>query len=156
MRIKTFVLWVSAFVLLSGCSPKNLPEPPNIHCGKDVCDECRMIIADKKLAAGFVDKEGNEYKFDDIGCMRLFIEKNKEIPLVFWVHDFGSEEWIDADKAFFTHSPKLMTPMGYGIAAFSNEDSAKQFLRTNGGEVVSWEKMLEMIRKTTQFIRGGE
>ena len=103
-----------------------------------------------------MDKKGDECKFDDIGCMRLFIEKNKQTPLVFWVHDFGSQEWIEGDKAFFAHSPKLMTPMGYGIAAFSNEDSSRQFLEENGGEAVSWEKMLETIRKTTQFIKGGE
>ena len=141
LKIKHLIPVVGVFIFLSGCSSKNSTELPNIHYGQDVCAECRMIIAEKKFSAGFVDKKGDGYKFDDIGCMRLFIEKNSETPAIFWVHDLGSEEWIEGIRAFFTHSKTLRTPMGYGIAAFSNADSAGRYLKENEGETVSWEGM---------------
>ena len=155
-RLNLYGVLIFSFFISWGCAGPGATQPPNIYYGKDVCGECRMIIVDKKFAGGYVDPEGDIHKFDDIGCMRLFIERNKQTPLIFWVHDFGNGEWIEGEGAFFTHSQKLVTPMDYRIAAFSNDDSAKLFLKENGGHTITWDKMLEIIQKKNESIKGGE
>lgn len=44
-----------------------------------------------------------------------------------WVHDYNSEEWIDAEAAFFVESNAIKSPMGHGLAAFADKSAAEQF-----------------------------
>lgn len=108
-----------------------------------------MIIADRRFAAAFLNVEGDIFKFDDIGCMRAYEEKNPMILKNSWVHDAESGERIDPAKAVFVYSTTLVTPMGYGIAAFSSHEGAEQFLKKNKGQEISWNGL------SSKLIKGG-
>lgn len=87
-----------------------------------------MIIAETRFAAAFVSENGDTFKFDDIGCMRRFKEIHPSVSGRRWVHDFISERWIGEKNAYVVHSKDLATPMGYGLAAFSNREDAERFV----------------------------
>ena len=140
---------LAVLILLAGCLGQMTDKAPNIRYGQDTCAECRMIITDARFAGAFINAEGDIFKFDDIGCMRTYEEKNHTVIQNSWVHDTRSEEWIDPAKAIFIRSTTLDTPMGYGIAAFSSARGAEQFLKKHEGQKISWDGLLNKL------IKGG-
>lgn len=112
----------------AACKDKIDTGPHIIHYGEDVCERCKMIISDKRFAAQYITESGEAKKFDDIGCMMGALkEKNKDGGgvLAVYVTDYVTGEWIDGGKAFYLKNTELKTPMGYGIAAFGNEESMR-------------------------------
>ena len=134
-------------VLLVGCSEQTTDKIPNIRTGKDPCAECRMIISDKRFAAAFITTDGETIKFDDIGCLRVYERKHAVMPQQAWVHDYLSEDWIEQAKAVFVHSEAMVTPMGYGIAAFFDNQKARQFLEKHEGQKILWDEISETLHK---------
>lgn len=120
-------------LLLASCqSADQSIGPPQIRYGEDVCDHCNMIISEPRFAAAYATENGETRRFDDIGEMFLYAEEMGETVRAYWVHDFHSESWLEADDATFVHNPDLTTPMGWGIAAFSQADDARAYGEQNG------------------------
>lgn len=111
-----------------------------------------MSIDDKYFTAAFIDERGLPQKFDDIGCMKMYEEENRLSPAHAWVHDHSSGAWLEVNKAFFVISRSQMTPMGYGVAAFSDPLAAKKFLLENQGQIISWEEMAKVL---SQKVNGN-
>jgi copper chaperone NosL len=111
-------------VLFIGCGNSADVVPPKFMPGQDACDHCFMIINELNYAAAVTLKNGEEKRFDDIGCMLSYADENKTSIKYYWVNDFNSEETIPAEKAFFVRSKNQVTPMGSGILAFSSEEKA--------------------------------
>jgi len=133
------VLTVAAFVLfiLVGCGQAtNVEEPPEISYGQDVCERCGMIISEEKFAAAYWTEAGEARRFDDIGGMLAFDSEKSEDVATYWVHDFGTGEWIRAEKAYLVLDSDLMTPMGFGIAAFADEEQADAMAYSQEGVMV--------------------
>ena len=147
MRRLISAVFLAGLVLLAGCSRQTADKAPNIRYGKDACAECRMIIGEKKCAAALIGTDGESVKFDDIGCMKAYLQKNAMTAKYAWVHDYQSDEWIDQRKAVFVRSEYLVTPMGYGIAAFSATQASEQFLADHAGQKISWDEISETLRK---------
>ena len=139
----------AALILLAGCSAQTTDQAPNIRYGQDTCAECRMVIADARFAAAFVNTEGDMFKFDDIGCMKTYEEKNRVTIQNSWVHGYQDQEWIDPARVVFVRSTELGTPMGYGIAAFSNVRDAERFLKKHEGQKIPWDGI------SNKLIKGG-
>jgi hypothetical protein len=81
--------------------------------------------------------------FDDIGDMLNHAAKHPEQEIVaYWVHDFETEEWIDAGSAYFVFSHELETPMAQGVAAVDRRDEAEQLAAEVHGVVWNWDSVL--------------
>lgn len=97
---------------------KVLTGDPVIRYGEETCARCRMVISNAKFAAAWRQPDGTEEHFDDIGCMVLLNrDRHLSVDVTFWVHDFESEQWLDASKCTYEISTEINSPMGYGIAA---------------------------------------
>lgn len=105
-----------------------------------------MIITDPRYAAALVDDANAMQKFDDIGCMRLYRVNTESMPRNFWVHDYANESWMEGKDAIFVQSDNLITPMGYGVNAFSERSRAQQFAQQEG-RIVSWKEMVQVLQK---------
>ena len=117
------------FVLvLASCGNAKL-EPVAIE-ESDMCNFCRMSISEKRYAAELIDKDGEVFKFDDIGCMANFIKQKKPEVRASFVMDYDHREWLKGEEAFYVRSPQFKTPMSGGIAAFKDESKAKLFQGT--------------------------
>jgi len=146
------LLKILAFAFLSllvvSCKQKTNPdEPPEILYGEDSCDECAMIISEQRYAASYVTEAGDVRRFDDIGGMMLHDQKMQEEVYVYWVHDHNSEEWIKArDSTLLVLNPDLITPMGWGLAAFAEQNDADAYVSEHGGTIATFAEIQELIR----------
>jgi len=149
------VLLLAVILVLPGCGKEDPDKPPKIRYGQDVCADCRMIIAEPRFSASLVSGENDVLKFDDIGCAAHYQMNQPGPPERFWVHDFLTEQWVDGKAAFFVYSGNLVTPMGYGLAAFSGRAEAEKFAENEKGRQVSWEETPGILRSKSQLTKGG-
>ncbi len=128
-RFTFFVLLLVFASLLGACSQSSgEPQPPNIAYGRDMCDACNMIISEARFAAATVLTDGKTYKFDDAGEMFAFHAKKSELQVRAWfVHDYHSQNWINAQSAFYVVAKDIKSPMGTGVAAFVDKSAAESF-----------------------------
>lgn len=121
-RIKVFLSAV--ILLLAACSSGEV-QPVAIE-DSDMCSFCRMAISEKQFAAEIIDVDEKVFKFDDIGCMLRYKQAagGKLKPVAEFVTDYDLRDWVRAEKAFFTRSATIKTPMGSNIVAFADEQKA--------------------------------
>ena len=116
-----FALSVTAAATLPACSEVT-PEPRRIKWGRDVCEHCHMVFADKRFAAQIWDASLTRARiYDDFGCAVLAaaeMEVLERAEVRFWVSDdLDPARWIDARAAHYRDA--VVTPMGYGHSAAS-------------------------------------
>jgi len=130
-KFKFYIILFLIFTLDS-CLKTNDFKPRKIVYDRDVCEHCHMSISDQRFATQLIDKKYHVYKFDDIGCALNWKKEKHEIKIVkYYVKDFGTDNWIDATKAFWykTNAP---TPMNYGFtASFEKNKNSISFLQLN-------------------------
>ncbi|MFN8442358.1 MAG: nitrous oxide reductase accessory protein NosL [Caldilineaceae bacterium] len=141
---------VFALLLLNACSRgEHEIRPAEIHYGEDVCAECGMIISDAKYASSISLQIGTgRYQtvmFDDIGDMMAYLGTHSDAKVVGWfVHDYDSEEWLDATTAFFVVSEQIKSPMNHGIAAYAQQSSAEARASQTHGKVAKWDELQKL------------
>jgi polyferredoxin/nitrous oxide reductase accessory protein NosL len=136
MHLIKFCLLV--FAAVSGLPLAVAIEAPVEIEKTDTCPFCGMPIRDPRFACEVIYRDGTVIKTDEIGEMfenLPDIASNPDIAAVF-VHDYYTGEWIDGRKAYYVLGGEVFTPMGYGIAAFEDLDSAERFLRERDGEEI--------------------
>jgi copper chaperone NosL len=145
--IRTWRWLFLAAALLAGCA-QGIAElqPPEIHYGQDLCAECNMIISDPRFAAAYAHEISpgryEQLAFDDVGNMLHHASKHPEHQIAGWyVHDYRTEEWLDATAAYYVVGGAIQTPMGYGIAACADQQEAQKMAAEIGGEVLTWETL---------------
>ena len=149
--MKTLLHWrwlsLVTLVVLAACGGgPATPEPAKIRFGETICAECGMIISQPKYASSFAyaESEGRfkSLPFDDIGDMLEHMRTHSDlIPVGVWVHDYDSEEWIDAESAYFVHSSAIKSPMGHGIAAFADKAAAEHLATETDGQVLDRDQL---------------
>ncbi|WP_017259089.1 nitrous oxide reductase accessory protein NosL [Pedobacter arcticus] len=115
------ILLFSLFLLFvaTGCTT----EPQAINYGKDVCEHCKMVIADEKYGAEMITKKGKVFKFDSAECLMDFISEDKQqaqaTDAQLLVINFAKPATlIDARTAFYLKDKEYQSPMGGNIAPF--------------------------------------
>lgn len=119
--------------------------PPAIQYGRDRCDACGMIISDARFAAA-ARHGARASRYDDIGC--LVQHAGHELArgqAQGFVHDAGTEQWLDAHGAAYVRSPAIRTPMGTGVAAYATFDAAQAV--HPGAPVVTFDTLVDVLMK---------
>ncbi len=151
MQNKRYLLLGALLLLLLawGCAEgSSTIAPPTIRYGEDLCAECNMVISDPRFAAGYVyEVSEGRYRslaFDDIGDLLVHMAKHPEHTIIAWyVHDYQSEEWLDATTAYYVVGEQIRTPMNHGIAAYATEAAAAAMAVSLAGEVMDWATLLQ-------------
>ena len=133
--------WLSVLLALSvSCAGEGDSAPPAILYGADICDHCRMVISEERHAAGA--RIGlADYRFDDPGCLRDFVDSREEGSEVkAWVHDERGS-WLRVEEAWYVEDPNRGTPMGSGILAFGSEAAAQAAAERYGTEPRRWAEL---------------
>jgi copper chaperone NosL len=136
-------LVVSLALSLAACGGQpNGPQPPDLVYGQDVCDECGMIISEARFAAATLLQTGEFRKFESIADMVAFhMERPDQQVRAWFVHDYSSESWIRAETAFYVVSDQVHSPMPPGVAAFENQEMARDLAASLGVNVLAFEDM---------------
>lgn len=140
----------SILLLLLFCSScGGNPEP--INYGHDECDFCRMLISDNRYGSELVTDKGKVFKFDDVGCLIEYaMVKNfiGDANQKFLVTDFANPETlINASNAFFVQNENFRSPMGSNVMAFDSELSRQKFVAENGGSLLNWVYVIELVKQ---------
>jgi len=140
-------LIVILLLILLSCGSD--PEP--INYGKDECEFCRMQISDNRYGSEIITDKGKVFKFDEVGCMIEYsLVKNfiGDANQKFLVTDFAKPEtFIDATVAFFVQNDNFRSPMGSNVMAFDSEISRQKFVAENGGNLLNWVDIIELVKK---------
>lgn len=122
---------------------------PTLRLGEEACAECHMLIGEPRFTAAYRTREGLWRKFDDLGCLVRFRSRQPEGTERIFVHDYQGDGWLDAEGAFFVHSPRLATPMGYGLVALATEEAARRLASTLQGEVLRFPQLPQALKVST-------
>ena len=142
MSLQTFLThWgvLIFLIFLAACSQK-ATDPVEID-PSDMCSYCKMAISEKRYAAEFIDKQGEVHKFDDLGCMKKFLQTKKlgqNGPQYYFAIDYESKQWLPAQRASFVRSNQFKTPMSGGIVAIREKTRAEQLAHENQGTVMTF------------------
>jgi copper chaperone NosL len=111
---------------LAGCGKPKF-EPVEI-AAEDMCAFCKMAISEKQYAAEFLNQGGDAFKFDDIGCLanQLKTRQKRRDIAAFFVVDYDSREWVNAEQAYFVRSEEFKTPMSGRVVAFKDRSKADE------------------------------
>lgn len=141
-HLRWLVILALAGLLLGACGGgQGALQPPEIYYGQDTCDRCGMLISDPRFAAALLTVEGESRKYDDIGCLLDdYVHAGLKVGEIY-VHDYNTNEWLNAKTAFFVQSD-IHTPMASGLVAFGDRASAEKF--APGATVMSFEQMVAM------------
>lgn len=109
-----------AAVLLAGlaCAGGAVTGPVQVHWDRDACEQCSMVIGDRRTAAQVrLPGERRAHLFDDLGCALLWLHEqpgDAARSAEIWVRDPEGRAWLDGRMARFAGG--ATTPMGYGFA----------------------------------------
>lgn len=141
---RTFTCLVVAGALTS-CSTG--PEP--LQYGKDVCEQCRMMIMDPAFGAEIVTARGKIFRFDAAECMLDYLQAGTADPEKdrFLTTDMAAPRTlIDARTAFYVIDPAFRSPMGGNIASFTTRPRAENSERDPASRVLTWDQLLQTRR----------
>lgn len=144
--MKSFFLLILISLFLSSCKV----EPQPIAYGDDHCHYCDMTVVDKTHAAELTTKKGKSTVFDAIECMvRQINQDDSEEKMAFLlVADFGNPgELTNARTALYLISPKIKSPMGANLSAFSTLKLATEHQLEFGGDIYDWNQLKSKLSK---------
>jgi copper chaperone NosL len=132
---------------LAGCGAPKF-EPVEI-AAEDMCAFCKMAISERQYAAEFLNRDGDVFKFDDIGCLANYVAEKqaRDSVAAFYVVDFDSKRWLKAEEASFLASPNFHTPMGGGMVAYKDRSRAEAAAASNQGRLISFAEALSGVEK---------
>ena len=134
---------ILCLILFLACTPKKQP----IRYGEDVCIYCKMNIVEKRYGTEMVTKKAKVYKYDAIECLINHIQdkefNQKDVALLFITPFDKPGTLYDATKATYLRSPKLPSPMGMFLTAFSTKEKAVEKKNELGGEIYNWKELTE-------------
>lgn len=139
--VTNIAAWLVLAVLIS-C--KQSFEP--IDYGKDACAHCKMTIVDKRYAAELLTGKGRVYKFDDIHCLKQYLDEQGsavDAAARIFVAPYGGNRpnFLDATKAVFLQSDFFGSPMNGHYAAFASQTDAKHLSDSLTINAFEWDKV---------------
>jgi len=130
-------------LLFSSCTTR--PEP--IVIGVDQCVHCKMSIVDKKYAAEIITSKGKIIKFDDIICMKNYIQINDDLAKKeanYLVSDYNNpNQLIPIESADFYKSEKFQTPMGGHIISVLKKSALPTLISEEQIKKIAWNDIVE-------------
>jgi copper chaperone NosL len=136
-----YVALLLSALWLEGCGKPKI-EPVEI-AAEDMCAFCKMAISEKQYAAEFLNQDGDASKFDEIGCLanQLKTRQNRRDIAAFFVVDYDSRQWVNAEQAYFVRSEEFKTPMNGHIVAFKDRSKADGAAAKYHGNLLAFSKV---------------
>lgn len=140
---------LALFILAVSATGQALAEEKTAEApkGELKCSQS-MEITDPRF--GSTAEVGVPVRFGDLGCAFVFRktacateQMNFDSSAI--VHDYYTGETVKMESATFVLDEKLVTPLGFGIAAFKDKASAERYVTENGrGKIYSFAALTEI------------
>jgi hypothetical protein len=131
--MRAFLL--SLAVLAVSCS--TAVNPVAIRSG-DVCDRCRRLIAEPRLAGEIVQPNGMAARFRTAACMATYLKDRPQTAGTIYVTDYSTGKLISTKTATFV--PMVIDDLTRerDYAAFESATEAAAFARQRSAQPVDW------------------
>ncbi|MBL0343122.1 MAG: nitrous oxide reductase accessory protein NosL [Bacteroidetes bacterium] len=130
-----------ALILLASCGPID-KEPIKIN--KEKCDNCKMMISDPRFAGELVTEKGRVYKFDDVTCLKSFMQSQKHEYHSILISDYLPPHELHAvNTMHFITGANINSPMRGNVAAFSDKQNAATYSTQLSATFTTWESILK-------------
>lgn len=130
-------------VSFAGCSSG--PQP--IKFESENCDFCKMTITDSRYGAEIVTKKGKAFKFDDLHCIKGFLQDGEirpdEVGHIYFIDFSVPGNLIEASTSYLLQNDQLNSPMGSNTVAFGSKDSLDVYKTQLSGKEITWKEYLE-------------
>ncbi len=126
MTLVKRLIGVTGILSLLACSSG--PEP--IAWGIDACDQCRMIITDKRFGAELLASRGQIHKFDGVDELAKFLASH-DVQGTAYVTSGEQGVLVLAQSAVYLSSPDIRSPMGGSLMAFAERAQAEAYAAAN-------------------------
>lgn len=136
-RVRTAFSLASLLLLACASTPAG---PPVVHWGVDECSHCHMILSEPRYAAVARSANGEEARFDDLGCMAAWRVAEARGKWTIWAHASAGDAWLPAATAWFVPAG-AHTPMGSGLLAFADRGAAAA-VAPAGVTPLDWQALL--------------
>ena len=114
--------WFIGGLWLAGCASSDM-KPVDLY-PEDQCAQCRMAVSSDSFASEIITKNGEVFKFDDLGCQEKFVK------------DYQTRIWLLKEKSFIVLT-SIKTPMGSGKVAVADSIQAKQLVEKYPAQDIS-------------------
>jgi copper chaperone NosL len=156
---------VGLMVVAAGCSApqQEAAEDSRSYAGSATavfeaggpCAYCDGEIPDVRFGGEITTVGGDTYRFMAAECMAAFLVEGRvaqsDIRTV-RVVDYGhGERLIDAADAYFVRMQFERSPGGLNLAALATEKIANSVRYFHGGQRLSWDEVLEVVRQEWQL-----
>ena len=117
--------WGGAVLLVAAGCASGPPPPAALDVVNERCRFCRMAVSDQRFAAQLVAAHEEPMFFDDLGCLRAFLEGKPALPssTLTYVSDHRTKVWLRAEDALYTRNDAIATPMGSHVIAHASAAS---------------------------------
>lgn len=106
----------------------NKNENIEFEINKYTCNNCKMLISNKKFRYQLINKHKKSFKFDDINCMILWANNNNILDIEnMWGVDYFNDKWINLKNSFIISEKNIKTPMNSNIIVFKEEFNLTYF-----------------------------
>ena len=130
IQILRYILIIPLLLLLMSCGEEINSGPGEVRWDREICARCAMAVSDHSFSAqvrgGRADKKSKLYKFDDVGCAVIWLDKQAwkdDARTEIWVNDHRNQKWINAKTAWYVKISSH-TPMDYGLGAQTDKQEA--------------------------------
>lgn len=141
MRTIANIAAYAGLLLVAACKPAFEP----IDYGKDACANCKMTIVDARFASELLTGKGRVYKFDDLRCLKEYIDAlpEKDEKAKVYVANFGDAdgEMIDARQAMYLEHEFFSSPMNGNTAAFAVAEDAQHYTDSLSVSAKPWDSI---------------
>jgi len=141
MNKVTLAVFITLVILTISCKV----EPEKINFGADSCHFCKMTIVDQQHAAQYVTLKGKQFKYDAIECLlnELSETGTENVGIVLISDYLNPGVMTDAKTASYLISEEIKSPMGAFLSGFSQNEQAKNFVKSDKDEIYSWQTIKE-------------
>lgn len=143
-HVRIVSILVIALALVACGSSGSKTDPPEINYGQDM-SEMGMPVSDPKFTAAVLPEDSDTWiLFDDIGEFLRYYQMQQPKTQAMWVPDVNSGDWVKAEDAWYLQSDEYCySPMKWCVAAFKDEDSARNAEQQYGGDIWNWEDVFD-------------
>lgn len=116
--------WFVVTLGFGGCAATEI-KPVDLY-PEDQCAQCRMAVSNEAFASEIITRNGDVFKFDDLGCQEKFLKEKSDLAVAaIYVKDYQTRTWLLKEKSVIVQT-SLKTPMGSGKVAVADSAQAKQ------------------------------
>src|SRR6266851_2097073 len=123
-----------------------------LDAGRPACDYCHMILSEPEFGGEIDTRSGPQKIYDSVECMAAAVltdsVRQRDIRGIGLVNHDAPHVRVPLGRTVFLFCPRLASPMGLSLAAFSTRASAERACSPSSARLLDWRGVLALVDST--------